>query len=491
MKKILYLFSAISILGISASSQTVGPVKRIPLDYDTPIITSPFSTPYYGPFCSGDRAYAVVRLKMTSTERSDVGIIYPLDGSGPPIVKPVNLPHVKNHNTCNAVFVFQGQPCIIHDTWNKETGEITLHLQRYSPATFEEVGDPQLIGNVTLTPNGALPADLNLLVRYSPNGRKALLYFDDLQVNSFKVAMCWVLGEDFAVEWNGSYKLPLFVKSAGSIVKIKNDGSVLVSMTAVRVTDELTVKDDNGNDHVKFLVASTSPQTFSCYRMNGQEFQHWNGQIGGDRFLIAGCMEESEDAYFVAGLVTKTAESDELNWVMVQLDDELQPIDGYQEGPTPDFKWVKHRIYDYNDTELISGADGNMLYLAAGESSTIALAFGVDGMLRWSTNINGAVMPTLFTKGNEIYGGADLSAKYLESIKGGKTKASIHDRRPVLFRWDELGSLTYTPIIPFNYPIRKSANYYSRSSFSGITEIGQYVDWDNEDRPSLNQVSVD
>jgi hypothetical protein len=461
-------------------AQVPGPVQQLPLDLKTPKLGK-----HYGPFCSGDRAYSMVPLDMNGTGRSDVGIIHYMDGSRPARVTPLKIPFMKLHDTFNAVFVHQGQPCIVYDSWDVGTGLVKFYLQRYSADTFEEEGTPLPIGEAQFNERYVQP-DLRLTVRSSPDGEKLLLFYDHAGNKGFKVALCWVLDAEFESVWFNAYKLPVFAYGSRSEVKLTDDGEVLLSVVGVPVTDELIKLEEDGSEKVRSLSASLSNTSYSAYRMRGDVFETWSGQLSGGQQFLAGSVCKTREGLFFTGILPVQQGEKPLKWVMLRLEEQLLPSEMLAEGPAAGVE-----VGDFLPTQLCATPDGNMLFLKP-ERQMIITAFAPDGSMQWSTTTPWGVRTELATRGNTFFAGADLSPGDLANIKEGKQLKETFDTRPAMLTWDDTGKTIITPLIPFSYPIKKGAYYNTmQPSFQSIATCGDYVDWDNERRPSLYRVTLE
>ncbi|MBL7951141.1 MAG: hypothetical protein JNM62_05425 [Flavobacteriales bacterium] len=462
-------------------AQVPGAVQVLPVDLETPRLDK-----HYGPFCSGDRAYSMVPLGATGKGRRDIGIIHYLDGSKPAVVKELNLPFMKLHDTFNAMFVHQGRPCVVHDSWDAETGVVKLYLQRYATETFEADGPPQLIGEAQFSHRYIEP-ELKLTVRSSPDGEYLLLHFDHAGNNGFKVALCWVLNAEFEVAWSNRFKLPVFAQGSRTAVTVTDDAQVLLAVVGVTITDELTTHDEEGKEEVKGFSAALSNTSFSAYRMRGEVFETWNGHLPGGRQFLDGSLCANGAGVFFTGLLPVQEGKKALNWAMLRLDDQFHPSGIIAEGATPDLE-----VGGFRNTQLCAAGDGSMLFVVGGDK-LLSNAFAPDGTLRWSTTTSwGWFVPQLVPYGNSIIGGVDLSPQDLDAIKAGKPMKETFDKRPFMLIWDDTGAITYSPLIPFSHPVKKGSYYNTmRPSFHGLGACRAYVDWDNERRPSLYRVPLE
>lgn len=180
------------------------------------------------------------------------------------------------------------------------------------------------------------------------------------------------------------------------------------------VTDDLIKLEDDGTEKVKNLSASLSHTSCSAYRMRGDVFETWSGQLSGGRQFLAGSMCKTHEGLFFTGFLPVQEGEKPLKWAMLRLEDQLQPSAILAEGPATGLL-----VGDFLHTQLCATPDGNMLFLKAG-TTMITTAFAPDGTMQWSTNTAWGARIELGTRGNSFYAGTDLSPDDLENIKAGK-----------------------------------------------------------------------
>ena len=440
---------------------------------------------YYGPFCAGERAYAVIRMKMTAKERSDLGIVYPLDGSGPPIMQELHLPHVKNHNSFNVFFVFQGKPCVIFDRWDKETAVVTLFLQRYSSATFEPEGAAQEIGVLRFNERSYLGTDVELKVEHAPDGQKLLIYYDALSIERQQGVVCWVLDKDFAPVWQNAFKMPVLAHNTRSKVRFTNTGDVYVAIYGAAITDDLIKQEEGDSGKVMVLAASLTRPRFTGAHMRGDLFEVWNGNLQPGVAIIDGTIERTHTGTYIAGVASEGDGKDALKWVLVRMDDTFSNPEVIAQGPLGEGKSM-------GSVASLAAPDGSLHFYLSGGGRKVIAEFDANARMKWSTASDVGISPDLFVHKGVIHGGMDLSAEDVDNLRAGRSMKETFDRRPHLISWDNEGVATYSALIPYTRRIKKGSYYdLLRSSYSNIPACGSYVFWDNEHRPSLYRVKLD
>ncbi|MEZ4740535.1 MAG: hypothetical protein R2818_14525 [Flavobacteriales bacterium] len=476
-----YLPLLLALLCAQAYAQTPGPVNTLAAT----LANAPSALDnYYGPYCTATHAYALVNTRKDGKGREDMGLVYDLSGGTTAKVQAVSIPWQKNRNNLSAFGVFQGQPFVVYDQYDMGTNISQLTLQRYASKSFEADGEPVSMGDLVFHEKSVFVDQVKFEVAQSPDGSKLLLS-TVLNIKHEATVLCWVFDERFELAWSGSYGLGTFGYEMFNEVKVADTGDVLFASLGIVLTDDLYSLDKAGEKKVNVLAANTRHRDVLFHRFRGGTEQHWNGKLPDGRQLIDGSMTMNANGVFAAGVLEAEKGASERNWVVVELDEALHPVAVVAEGPGA--KETRDRNYD---TRLQVASDGSMLFLYAHERLG-SVALHPDGVMKWTSSSTLGRTPDVYSTGTEFFAGKALSVKDMDDIAADRSLGENYDQRPVLIRWDGAGKVNFTPVIPFAHPVKKGAYYVKRPQFHNVQACGQYVDWDNERRPTLYQVAMD
>lgn len=229
------------------AAQTLGPAQTLTV---TPQI-KPDLFYLAKPVLLEDVAVRMSRLDASSKDPSrSIVWTMALDGSGQIKEFQVTAPSLPNEHRIIRYFNFKDQRCLLAQDWDKKTGIVDLYIQACDGSLVPE-GEVLKFGTINLKQKEYVGEPLNVIPRVSEDGSKVLLYFDEIEVDNFKMAMCWVLGTSFVPIWNGSYKLPVQAYKAISSVDLLENGSVSVAVKGIPVGEDNVREKSDGSTKAK------------------------------------------------------------------------------------------------------------------------------------------------------------------------------------------------------------------------------------------------
>ena len=256
------------------------------------------------PIVLEDMALCIGTPQKTGKDHSQrVVLTLPFDGSGQHTEKLLAAPSLPNERRINTFFTFGGRPCIIAQSWDKETGVVDIYVQTYDKALSPEDA-PVKIGSVPLDPRSYSGSPLGVRPIVSPDGTKLLLYFDGIKANNIKLAMCWVVDASFDPIWNGSYRLPVLAYGATTTTHFFDNGSLSVAVDAVVLNEGNTKETSDGSLAGKVDARYQKNTTTTLYVLHGEIFARVDAEaIGHDR-MLAGQLLHSTSGWSFAAIVS-------------------------------------------------------------------------------------------------------------------------------------------------------------------------------------------
>ncbi|MEO5585992.1 MAG: hypothetical protein ABIQ75_11090, partial [Flavobacteriales bacterium] len=154
--------------------------------------------------CVDGVSYAFATMALGKNEY--VGYIFPKNGQA--MSTPVDLPDEKGRTSFSGFGMLGNTPCVVYNTWDKKSGDVTLFAQGYTSSSFAPIGQAVKLGAIPLSKSYQGSA-LNIRTTPSPDGSKMLFLFDDLQMGGIKLALCWVVDSELNLLWSGQYRIPM------------------------------------------------------------------------------------------------------------------------------------------------------------------------------------------------------------------------------------------------------------------------------------------
>ncbi len=210
--------------------------------------------------------------------------------------------------------------------WDRRTGVVDLVHQHYDQDTRQYQGPREKFGEIALDPKSYEGSRIVLWHRISPDSSKVLLYYDQIQHQGVKQAMCWVLDMEGELLWKGNYQLPVQARGAQTELLFNNAGQALVGMTAVVLDDDnsRTKKDGSVKAEVENFYGNKTRAT--VYLLFGEQFLKWDGGLGKDEEMIFLRMLDTPKGFdFVACTRTGERKNATYAWVYGHLNNGLKP----------------------------------------------------------------------------------------------------------------------------------------------------------------------
>lgn len=320
MSSVRALALATTLTSLTAVSQTIGIPREITFIPEEKIDYFP------SPRIVGDAALIQASAKVKSGPNT---VIYriALDGSG------VEKKWVPKHGEPDGLItswrvVGDEKPDMIAQGWDKQTGEVAIMVQSRAPDDLQPEGSLVRVGKVPLDPKSYNGEPLNLRMILSPDETKKLIYFDGIQAQGIKLAMCWVLNASNTLLWNGIYRIPVQAYGAQSFVRITDDGKVIVEAEAITLDESNTVEKKDGT--VKAQVDKTyygkTSRTF--YMLHAEEFRSWDGRLAGDAETTCTKVIQSPQGglSFLASTMDSKKKDAHHTWVKGRMDEAFNPV---------------------------------------------------------------------------------------------------------------------------------------------------------------------
>lgn len=210
--------------------------------------------------------------------------------------------------------------------WDKSTGIVDLVHQLYNSESRTYEGPRVKLGTIPLDPKSYKGNDLRLQKYASPDGSKVLLYFDGIQSQGIKLAMCWVVDTEGEPIWSGYYRLPVQALGAETTTHFNDAGQVLVEVTAIVLDEENTHEKRDGTLKAEVEKNYWKKTSTTAYLLFGEQFRTWDGNLKNDaETTYMKLLDTPKGWCFVAGTRTGKRKDATHTWVLGSLDSELNP----------------------------------------------------------------------------------------------------------------------------------------------------------------------
>ena len=294
-----------SVLAITHGTWLQGQTMGVPRAFDLTAV-NPCSS-YEEPLVIGDEAIVVGTPK--SKDKNDQRAVLfrvKLDGSTAPEEHIHQLADLPDKVTHRKFFGYHDQLHCLRQSWQKETGVVSLYLEAVSDEPGK-LNTPLKIGEVPLDRKSYSGTALEVRPIPSPDGSKLLLYFDGIQSNDIKFAMCWVLDPSLDLLWNSIYRLPVQSLGARTTVHLYNSGAVSVAVNAVVLNDENTKEKRDGSSAAKVDHTYYNALEYTFFALHGDMFGRLDAAAVGMDELMGGQLLHTEEgwSFVVSGLKGK------------------------------------------------------------------------------------------------------------------------------------------------------------------------------------------
>lgn len=396
----------------------------------------------------------------------------------------------KVHVPLNTVAMIGGKPCVLYDRWDKETGAVSLAMQRYSLPLLEEEGPEVAIGEIPLSPKSYRGWRLHFEVRHSPDGKKTLLFYDKIEQGGIKLAMCWVLDNDLNILWNGVYRIPVQARDSQSECWLMNNGHVYLLMKALALDEGDLKESETGAPQLKKERVSYNKNTYAWYELHGETFNRWEGaaeqndlwplQVG-MRVYFAGLEYDAGDIWHVK----------DATWVVYDADESgLDPkrlAKGRLNGESP--RWYygdpgRSKSWATTDNQ------GNIYISQIVKGGTAMLKLNADAKVEWEKLLNWD-NALFFPRGDQLN-----SYLYLENGQGRKAIAGepFHGRgtvgqpyrRPYLMNLNRDGTSRTVAILPED----EKVEIYTYDAMDVMRDCGCFVYQSNTKPKGLARINL-
>lgn len=303
------------------------------------------------------------------------GIQYsiPLDGSGK-VERKLFPQHAKLEGEVGSTYFDWDDSSYrsVLQIWDKETGHVDLRLQTFNRADAQPVSASVPVGMIPLDRKSYKGSALSIKAFPSPDSSKTLLYFDEIQSQGIKLAMCWVVDREGDPIWNGAYRLPVQALGSKTTITFTDGGQVLVEVSAVLLDEDNTREKKDGTMQAKVDQYYANRLSTTVYVMHGDEFLSWDGRIPGDADASYLKVVDTPDGLRFLASVQKGKRKDAAcEWVLGKLDAGFKPevlATGSLHAPLNQVMYTKATSF-----HALSFHDGDLT----------VIHIGIDGKVDW------------------------------------------------------------------------------------------------------------
>jgi hypothetical protein len=429
----------------------------------------PFKVPetnqLFGPFCSNGTSYAFGNAHPAKYEYA--GYVFPKEGEGPAVVRPVTLPEQKNHDTFNSFCLVGGRPCVVFNAWDKETGVVTIMAQRYTEEFLPE-GTAVELGKIPLEAKTYGGARLRIKDYASPDKSKTLFLFDDVQTGGIKQAMCWVVDSELELLWSGAYRLPVAANGGWSTAWVMNNGDVLMRVNAVVLDEDNTKEKKDGTKEVKNSTANDK-RSSTFYRLHGETSVMWDGELPSLNGSFQGTPTMIGERVLLGGyLKPDDSKSKARTWVVLEMDGKMTP--------TIRATGSTSRQEPITYGKLESGPDRTYLILDHDGFVTVLKLDG-DMKAEWEHSSPWEGVRAYVFEDNLYMPALGRNSNWKDVQDGKKWEEDAYAASgfwPMLLRWDATGKSSLQRLLPED--VNSARQRIWGADFDSIGTCGCYVD---------------
>ncbi|MEZ4806563.1 MAG: hypothetical protein R2815_03715 [Flavobacteriales bacterium] len=434
-----------------------------------------------GPYCSNGTSYAFGRTHPVKFQYA--GYVFPKEGEGSALERPIDLPVQKNHDTFNSFCVLGGRPCVVYDTWDKKTGVVTVMAQRYTEQFLPD-GTPVQLGKIPLDAKSYGGGRIRIQAYQSPDNSKTLFLFDDIQMGGIKLAMCWVVDNELELVWGGAYRIPVASYGSSSATWVMDNGDVLMRINAVVLDEDNTKEKRDGSTQVKNSVMNDK-QSSTFYRLHGETFVMWDAELPGLNGSFEGAPTMIGDRILMGGYVKPNERrSKARTWVVLEMDEKM--------APTVVASGSASREEPISFGKLVSGPDQTYLLLDHRGYVTV-MKLDKEMRVEWEHSSPWEGVGA-YVHGDHLYMpalGRNSNWKDVQDGKEWDEGAYVSNGFwPMLLRWDATGGKSLHRFLPEDVDSARQRGW--GADFRSIGSCGCYVDHSYEKaHPGLVRVQLD
>jgi hypothetical protein len=435
MSRLLTLsLTVASFLEISSSNgQSIGNERSMDIE--------PTEKSYYyrDPFVGSTHIYRIAELENKKGKPLAVAYAYPLTDQGPPIAKLIDRPNIEGEVENGPFFFFNDHPWGIFQSWKKESGSLSLFAQKFGATSLAPEGDPIGIGEVPLDPKSYKGTPLYVRTLVSPDSSKLLFYFDEIQSQGIKLAMCWVVDEEIRPIWSGMYKIPVQAYGAKSSVNFFDDGQVTLSIEAIVLNDANTREKSDGSEAAKVDKSYLNETSSTVYVMHDKTFRMWDGALSGGKASIMQLMNIDGEWRFLAFRRSGKGKDANTEWVFGTMDNDLHPTE------------VSKGKAVSTLAQILLNRSSSFLFSCYTEDATQVGCVNANGALEWEHVAPLRTFPELKVIEGRLVGYFEGSEETLDDLLAGKSaNADLnvgYTMLPIVLIWQN-GQRQLFPLIP-------------------------------------------
>jgi len=324
----------------AATAQTVGEFRFLSVPADALVPGRKGAEAAPTPIGNKDHVFAIAPTEQsTGGERAYKALVYKA-GTEVPAVSTIHLPVQKGREALCGFLLLGDGPCTLTSAYDAKTGRMAINAQRFD-AQFAPLGGEVPIGEILFDKASFTEALFELEVFNSPDGSKALVYFDQLRTSkSERAVMCWVMDVDLNPLWKGAYRIPANAFVFDRQIAFDNDGNVVLAVDAL-------MRDAGGGRWER----SASPRIF---KLHGASFAQWD-------FDVPDALEPSVDIvgdHIYASAYARPGKKEPWQWHLVELDKDLKPL------RTATGRLTDTDVDRLNGSKTLVGNDGSCYLMA-------------------------------------------------------------------------------------------------------------------------------
>ena len=395
--------------------------------------------------CVDGVSYAFATMALGKNEY--VGYIFPKNGQA--MSTPVDLPDEKGRTSFSGFGMLGNTPCVVYNTWDKKSGDVTLFAQAYSPTNFAPVGQAVKLGDIPLSKSYQGSA-LNIRTTPSPDGSKMLFLFDDLQMGGIKLALCWVVDSELNLLWSGQYRIPMQSHGSKTTSYLMANGHMSLSVTGVALTEDNVKEKKDGS-----LVADTKTNYWKhsdekWYLLFGEEFHEWDCTVPGMPGVFEGTPLMRNGGIVMAGMLlpeVRKGQQAQGNYVLLKINEDFTP-EVIKSGPT--------RSSSSKGVKAMQDEAGNIFLAVYQEKDMTMLKLNAAGDLLWERT--GAQASKLAkVVGDRVVFSTFRSQGALKVLNEGKTPTPSANGNffPIMYVWDANGNTTAQRTFPEDAKVQR------------------------------------
>jgi hypothetical protein len=394
---------------------------------------------YRDPFVGTTHIYRIAELETKKGKPLAIAYAYPLSNQATPIARFIDRPAIEGEVNNGPFFWFNEHPRGIFQSWKKESGTLSLFVQEYEAGSLSPIGSLHEIGEIPLDPKSYNGSPLNVRTFVSPDSSKLLFYFDEIQSQGIKMAMCWVVDKEIRPVWSGMYKIPVQAYGSKSKIDFFNDGQVTVSIEAVVLNEDNTREKSDGSTAAKVDKSYLNETSSTVYVMHDKKFRKWDGDLPGGKASIMQLMNVNGEWRFLAFRRIGKSKDAKAEWVFGSMDDDLHPTEISRGNAVSTL------------TEILLNGSNTFLFSSYTADATQVGCVNTKGVLEWEHVAPLKTFPYLKVIEGRLVGYFKGSEETLDDLLAGKpANADMnvnYTMLPLLLIWQN-GQREIIPLVP-------------------------------------------